>query len=286
MLVEVFDEWGAMAQHVDEANMISELKERVLMRQRQKMYRKNLEEQQKEADLFMQKYERLDEEKEALERHLSLLRKEEDKDLMEVQKKRDEIKSLMDENIKQKDRMIEQIQTTKYQENLDELNTLKRLEEQRRMNDEMKRKDRQKTTNDLRQSYAIQEARKKYENERNKELDKFYNEQYRQKIIEDDAHRQKVYKNNSQFFDYLASKNLRNEAITKLESFFKENPKEAQKKEEAYRLQAMKEQIRLAEEQEKNEYNARLQVHILIRPRLLTLLTNTQRNKFQKEIKD
>jgi len=37
----------------------------------------------------------------------------------------------------------------------------------------------------------------------------------------------------------------------------------------------MKEQIRLAEEQEKNEYNARLQVHILIRPRLLTLLTNT-----------
>lgn len=190
--VEVFDEWGAIAQHADEANVIAELKERVNMRHRQRLYREDLEKQQRDVNEFISKYGGIKEEKEALEKQLSLMRKMEDEDLVEMQRRRDEVRAVMEENVRRKNRMQQHTNALKRQADLDELNGLKKVQEEERTSNEVELQRRMKVIDELRLSYAAQEAAKRYENEREKEMDKVYNEQYRQKLLEDDAYRQKV----------------------------------------------------------------------------------------------
>lgn len=62
----------------------------------------------------------------------------------------------------------------------------------------------------------------------------------------------------------MADKNWRNESITKWGGFCKEDLREQQRKEEELRLKSLKEQIKLAEEQEMNEYSAKLNVSICL----------------------
>ncbi len=190
----MFDEWAAVAHHLDEVNHESELRERQLMRERQLQYREELEDQRREiAERMRQGHSAVSEkDKEAAKKQQNLLREAAERDAAKEQEKRAQAVTIMGENLRNKQRAVEETRTVERREVAVMNEELRRTEVEEHEREEYEKANRCKIANALKQSYNVQEGIRRQQLAKQKNLDRAYNEMYGQKLSEDDKQRQKA----------------------------------------------------------------------------------------------
>lgn len=192
--IEVFDEWAAVAQHLDEVNKVADCRERQLIKQRQEKYRQELEKQTRELcnRNYAAKNALSAEDRELLRQQQSILKGSANEEVAEEQRKKELAAKIMDENVMWKQRAVEAMREVKRREDLEALEVSKKLQEEERAQIEALKRERVKIANALNESYTIQEEMKKREQERAKEMDRKYSEMHREKLSRDEEYRQRV----------------------------------------------------------------------------------------------
>jgi hypothetical protein len=193
-MIEVFDEWAAVAKHLDEVNKMADVKERELLKAKQNLYRQELENQRKElySRISADKLAAIEEEKRFLQRQMGSVTDSANKEVENEKKKKEIAINIMDENIRLK---REAVRANKEAEQIQasiELEHIKHVQEEEKVKEELGKQQRVKIVNALKESYNAQENLKKQENDKLKELDKLYCQQHAQKLINDEKYRQRV----------------------------------------------------------------------------------------------
>lgn len=193
-MLEVFDEWAAVAKHVDEVNKMTDIKERELFKAKQNLYRQDLENQRKElySRISADKVATIKEEKRLLQRRMGSVTDSANKEIENERKKKEIAINMMDENIRLKREVIRANKEAKEKQALLELEHIKHIQEEEKIKEELEKQQRVKIANALKESYNAQEDLKKQENDKLRELDKLYCQQHAQKLINDEKYRQRV----------------------------------------------------------------------------------------------
>lgn len=193
-MVEVFDEWAAVALHFDEVNKMVDVKERELLRAKQNVYRQELERQKREVQnrLSARKQAERDEEKLSLERQIGSIRELQSGEASNESQKKAVAMRLAEENTRLRNMVVEQNKEVERRENLEMVESMKQVQKQEQIQHELERQNRMRIANALKASYDVQENLKRQEQEKLKELDKEYCERYKEKLSKDEQHRQRV----------------------------------------------------------------------------------------------
>lgn len=237
-----------------------DIKERELARIRQDMYRQELDKQANEAynRANAQKYQSSEHEQKMMQMQVGSLKQIERNEIEREMKKRSMAVNMMDENMRLKQKTIEDNKEAERRENMVIMDRIKKTQEEERMKIEYQKLNKVKIANALKMSYDVQEGMKKQENDKRKELDKMYSDEYQQKLIQDDKNRQ-------QFFDYLKEKQVQNDERGKRYHFMVHaGLMEQQKQDEEKQLKAMREKMKLDQEKEYRDHNAKIQVYYYI----------------------
>jgi hypothetical protein len=199
-MIEVFDEWAAVAKHVDEVNRMVDIRE--AMRARQNMYRQELENQTREMQnrLKANKNANTEAERLLLQQHLiqylreqiGSVKESENGELQKEKQKKAIAMNIMNENARLKNRAMEEMKEIEKQEALAVIQSMKQTQEEEKIRAENERRNRLRIADTLKLSYDTQETIKKQERSKLKELDKIYCEQEKTKLMQDEQQRRQV----------------------------------------------------------------------------------------------
>ena len=190
----MFDEWAAMARHLDEVNKEVDIREKQLTKERQNIYKQELEKQRKEIQerAAASKNVVSEFEKKAVQDQVDRLREIAAKESMKGKLKKKIEMSIMNENINIKRKNVEENKQVELYENSVMMNELKRLETEEKVKTRTEKVNKDEMANALKEAYVVQQSMKQQEKEKLKQLDKVYCEKYKEKLIEDDKDRQRV----------------------------------------------------------------------------------------------
>ena len=193
-LIGVFDEWAAVAQHMDEVNKETENRERLLMRERQVMYRQELEDQRKEIATRVKMGNNMttEGEKASMQKQLDFAKAVAEKDVLKAHEKKTRAVNIMGENIKAKRKVIDEAKAQEERENSVVVENLRKIEQEERVKVELEKQKKITLASALQVSYTVQEDLRKQQKDREKESDKVYHELHKEKLVHDDLERQKV----------------------------------------------------------------------------------------------
>lgn len=193
-LIEVFDEWAAVAQHLDEVNRMVDIKEREMLRARQNAYRQELESQTREMQdrLKASKQANSEAERLLLSQQIGSFKKMGDGEVQKERNKKAVEKGIMNENLILKNRTKQEMKEAERREELAVMEGIRRTQEEERQKAEDERRSRAKVADALKMSHDLQESMKKQEKCRQKELDKMYCEQQKEQLMKDEQQRQRV----------------------------------------------------------------------------------------------
>ena len=169
-----------------------DIREKELLREKQKLYREELERQKREAydRIIRSKNAASDEERRLLESEIGSIQQSKDKDLMKERQKKEVAMNIMDENIRLKQEAVRNLKDIERREAAVELEKIKRIQAEEQLKNDAEKNNKLRIANALRVSYDVQENMKKQEFDKLKELDKEYCEKHKQKLIDDEKYRQ------------------------------------------------------------------------------------------------
>eukprot|EP00831_Metopus_contortus_P011633 TRINITY_DN14634_c0_g1_i2.p1 TRINITY_DN14634_c0_g1~~TRINITY_DN14634_c0_g1_i2.p1 ORF type:complete len:593 (-),score=113.44 TRINITY_DN14634_c0_g1_i2:147-1925(-) len=249
----VFDEWAAVLQHQDEANREAANTEKLMLRERQQVYRMELESQlisaKERARLGIEKDRKLDR-KSMLEQQ-DLTEANEKRGLLQEQEKKTKAQALMEENLRLKQRSMAMSKLQEEDENHSYIESLKRaqIEEQKRTEQEILNK--QRMTKALQESYDLYENLKRQERQKEKDVSRLYDISHRERLLREEHERQR-------FFDHLKEKQLHNDEKAKLYKYFIQEKREDQLREdEKAQFRAMQERLAKEIDREQKEKEAK-----------------------------
>lgn len=190
----MFDEWAAVAKHLDEVNKMADLKEKELMKARQNIYRQELENQRRAlySRISADKAAAVEEEKKLLQRQMGSVVDSSNKEVENERKKKEIAMNIMDENMRLKKEAVRASKEAEQKEALVALERIRVVQEEEKARNEFDKQQRVRVANALRQSYDAHENLKKQESDKVRELDRFYCEQHKKKLTEDEKYRQRV----------------------------------------------------------------------------------------------
>eukprot|EP01022_Parablepharisma_sp_SALTPOND_P008210 TRINITY_DN135387_c1_g1_i1.p4 TRINITY_DN135387_c1_g1~~TRINITY_DN135387_c1_g1_i1.p4 ORF type:complete len:186 (-),score=57.72 TRINITY_DN135387_c1_g1_i1:1216-1773(-) len=164
------------------------------MKERQALYRQELENQRKEIQTRINMSKNMDsqKDKESLQKQLNFMKETADGDYLKEKQKKALAINIMDENVKLKRKVLEEAKEKEQRETLAVMERLKRIEEEEKAKIEAEKQNRIKLANALKESYNVQEDIRRQQREKLKELDKVYSEKHKERLMEEEKYRQRV----------------------------------------------------------------------------------------------
>ncbi len=183
-----------MACHLDEVNRDAEARERQLLRERQIRYRQELEDQRAEiaTRLMMSKNAVSEKEKESARKEADFANLAAERDVRKEVEKRVQAVNITDENMRNKQKVIEKSKAEEQREDAEMCENMKRVEEEERTRERTEKVNRGRIAQALKESYHVQEDLLRQKADRLRALDRVYVEQYAEKLNRDDKDRQRV----------------------------------------------------------------------------------------------
>lgn len=177
--------------HMDEVERVAGIREKELERERKELYRKGLDEQ---LEMRSRRFGRggTEEDRKIFEEQMNRAKQQEANELLKQQQNKMLAINIMDENLRARRRAEEELREAQAKQDEALLANMRRNHEAEQQRLELERRSKQKRVNDLIDSYNQQEALKKEQERKLRELDRVYSDQYKERLLNEEKDHQRV----------------------------------------------------------------------------------------------
>jgi hypothetical protein len=192
--VDVYDEWAAVLRHQDEVTRESERLEKARQKELQKAYLQELDQQRREIHNRSQQRQENGsiDDKVAVALQKEMANEAAVREQKRIQEKKALAQSLVEQNIKEKQKVQQEHREQLNQEHTLIQSTLRRMQEEDEKKAAAERNAKARLISSLQESYAVQASMAKRQKERERELDKLFTAQQVERTAESERAREKV----------------------------------------------------------------------------------------------
>ena len=248
--IDIVDEWAAVLKHQDEVSKEAEYKEKILQKEQQRSYCKELQKQRHdlEAKNKLIKEQQIKADLKMLKEQNGMLKQNFINQETKEMEKRSIAVKIMRENIEKKRRAEELEKDIRKNEEMEIINAIKQSDYESDLRECYRKNTKLASMNSLKQSYDLQEELKRKERIQERERDKIYLEKEIELRMKDERDRQR-------YFDVLKEKQR---IANQRENFFKNYAnvplKDLEQRDELKHLDHIKESMKKEQEDREKEW--------------------------------